>query len=54
MLFVMVTDERSYPWNGPFLREVGFPFFPFPGVFCARLILICLFQSRTIVMPDDI
>jgi hypothetical protein len=24
MLFVVLTDERGYPWKGPFLREVSF------------------------------
>jgi hypothetical protein len=29
MLFVALTDERGYPWKGPFLREVSFLSFPF-------------------------
>jgi hypothetical protein len=30
MLFVALTDERGYPWKGPFLREVSFlSFFSF-------------------------
>ena len=39
-LFVVVTDQREYPWKGPFMREVSFfgssePNYPFlPCCFC--------------------
>jgi hypothetical protein len=53
MLFVVLTDERPYPWKGPFLREVGFLFVffsPFGGTPDCWLTLICVFHSRTAVV----
>ncbi len=33
-LFVVVTDDREYPYRGPFMREVSFLFFVFFSVPC--------------------
>jgi hypothetical protein len=45
-LFVVVTDEREYPWKGPFMREVSFFCF-----FCPFLSLACCVCLPLFVQP---